>query len=72
MSTPARRPPQRLSRKQREQRAYALVLAGGAGAVLTVVLFIVAAIGAVGFGLPFLAAVFTALCAWAFKRSVSR
>lgn len=61
----------RTPRRVREQRAYGLVLAGGGAAVVAAIGFILAAIGVVGFGLPFLAAIVAAVCALLFRRTVS-
>ncbi len=63
-------PGRRLTRRTREDRAYRLVVAGGAAAVATVVLVVLAAIGVVGFGLPIVAAIVTAVCWLLFRRAV--
>ena len=52
MSDLERRPGSRPTRKQREQRAYRLVLAGGAAGIVAVVGLILAAVGVIGFGHP--------------------
>jgi hypothetical protein len=57
-----RRPGSRPTRKQREQRAYRLVLAGGVAGVVAVVGLILAAINVIGFGIPVLAAIVAVLC----------
>ena len=49
-----------LSRKEREGRAYSLVLATGGLAVLTLVLVVLAIAGVVGFGFAILTALLTA------------
>ena len=59
------------SRRAREQRAYRLVLAGGAAGVAAVVGFVLAAVGVVGFTLPVIALVVAAVCALLFRRTVS-
>lgn len=56
----------RLSRKQREQRAFALLVAGGISAVAAVVMLFVS-----GFGLFLLLALVAAACGFGFKRSVT-
>jgi hypothetical protein len=71
MSTPARRPPNRPSRRQRETRAYRLTLATGGIGLATVVVLVLAIAGVTSFGLFILLAVLTAALAWATKRSVS-
>ena len=60
----------RLPRSAREQRAYRLVLAGGTLGVVAVVGFVLAIAGAIGWGIPFLAAVLAAVCAFLFRRTV--
>ena len=50
------------TRRQREQRAYRLVLAGGTAGLVAVVGLILAALGVIGFGIPVLAAVVAVLC----------
>ena len=71
MADLSRRPGSRPTRRQREQRAYNLVLAGGGAAVVAVVTAILAAVGIVGWGLPVLAVVLVALCVVLFRRTVS-
>jgi hypothetical protein len=65
------RPGGRLSRRQREQRAFALVVATGAFGVLAVVAFVLAVLGAVSFGWVVLLALLMALSGYGFRRSVS-
>jgi putative flippase GtrA len=60
------------SRRSREQRAYRLVLAGGAAAAVAVVTFVLAAIGVMGFGIPVLAVIVAVVCGLLFRRTVSR
>lgn len=60
------RPP----RRTREQRAYRLVLAAGAFGVIAVVGFVLAIAGAIGAGIPFLAAVLAVVCGLLFRRTV--
>ena len=61
-----------LSRRQREQRAYYLVLATGGLAVLAVVLVALAVAGVTGLGPADLAAVLAVLCGFALRRVVAR
>jgi hypothetical protein len=60
------------SRRSRERRAYQLVLVGGTAGVIAVVGFILAAVGVMGFGIPFLAAIVAVVCGLIFRRTVSR
>jgi putative flippase GtrA len=61
------RPP---SRRSREQRAYRLVVVGGTAGVVAVVTFVLAIAGAMGFGVPVIAAIVAAICWVLFRRSV--
>ena len=72
MSTPARRPGGGLSRRERESRAYQLVVATGAGGIATVATFVLAVFGVVSFGLVFLLAVITGLAWLMFRRTMAR
>ena len=65
------RPNRTPSRRQREDRAYKLVVAGGAAAVVAVVTFVLAIVGVMGYGIPVLAALVAILCGWMFRRTVS-
>jgi hypothetical protein len=60
------------SRRQREQRAYGLVLVGGTAAAVAVVGFVLAIIGVVGGGLPLIAAIVAVVCALVFRSTVGR
>ena len=60
----------RMTRSQREGRAYRLVLATGAGAVATVTLLVLSIVGVVGFGLVLLVGLLTAVCAWLLRRTM--
>ncbi len=60
------------SRRQREQRAYYLVLATGGLAVLAVVLVVLAVVGVTSLGPALLAAVLAVLCGFALRRVVAR
>jgi putative flippase GtrA len=65
------RPSPTPARRQREERAYRLVVAGGSAAVVTVVTLVLAVLGIIGFGIPVLAAIVTVLCAILFRRTVA-
>jgi hypothetical protein len=71
MSDLQRRSGSGLSRRQREQRAYRLVVASGALGVVAVVGVVLAVIGVVGFGLPFHAAVLSAVAWLLFRRTLA-
>jgi hypothetical protein len=47
------------------------VLAGGVAGAVAVVGLILAAVGAIGFGIPFIAAIVAVVCLLIFRRSVS-
>jgi hypothetical protein len=71
MSDLARRPSNRPSRKQREQRAYRLVVAGSTSATVAVVTLLLSVVGIWGNSIWLIAAIVAAVCAVAFKRTVS-
>ena len=71
MSDLERRPGSRPTRKQREQRAYRLVLAGGASGIVAAVGLVLAAVGIIGFGIPVLAAVIAVLCYVLLRRATT-
>jgi hypothetical protein len=60
------------SRRQREQRAYYLVLATGGLAVLTVALVVLAVVGITSLGPAVLVAVLAVLCGLALRRVLAR
>ena len=62
----------RMTRSQREARAFRLVLATGAGALATVTLLVLSVVGVVGFGLVLLVGLLTAVCAWLLRRTMGR
>jgi hypothetical protein len=64
------RRPSRVPRRTREQRAYRLVMAGGAFGVVAVVGFVLAIAGVWGWGIPFLALVLAVVCGLLFRRAV--
>ena len=71
MSNLAKRPGSRLSRRQREQRAYGLVLATGSLTVVAVVGLLLAIVGVLGFGGPILVAILAAVCGLALRRALA-
>lgn len=60
----------RVTRKQRETRAFQLVVAGGTFGAIAAVGFLLAAINIVGFGIPLLAAIIAVACVVLFRRNV--
>ena len=72
MSDLERRSGSRPSRRQREQRAYRLVLATGTLSVIAVVGIVLAIAGVVGGTIPFLAAVLAVVCGLLLRRTLSR
>jgi len=60
----------RLSRRQRERRAYQLTLATGALAVAGVVGLVLALVDVIGAGLPIIALVLAALCFFLLRRTL--
>ena len=70
MSDLERRSGSRPSRRQREQRAYNLVLATGGLGVVFVVGAILAIVGVIGWSLPILAAILAVVFGVLFRRTV--
>jgi ABC-type bacteriocin/lantibiotic exporter with double-glycine peptidase domain len=70
MSDLERRSGSRPSRRQREQRAYNLALAGGTLAIVFVVTTLLAILGVMGWSIPILAAILAVACALLFRRTV--
>jgi predicted MFS family arabinose efflux permease len=70
MSDLERRSGSRPSRRQREQRAYNLVLAGGTLALVFAVTAVLAILGVMGWSIPILAAILAVVCALLFRRTV--
>ncbi len=70
MSDLERRGGSRMTRKQRERRAYQLVLATGGFSVVAVVGMVVAILTPLGASLPILAAVLAVVCFVLFRRTV--
>jgi hypothetical protein len=60
------------SRRSRERRAYQLALVGGTAGVIAVVGLVLAAVGVIGFGIPFIAVIVAVVCGLIFRRTVSR
>ena len=71
MSGLERRPGSRPTRKQREQRAYRLVLAGGAAGLVAVVGAVLALITSFSWTIPVLAAVVAVLCYVLLRRATT-
>jgi hypothetical protein len=70
MSDLQRRPGSGLSRSARERRAYRLAIAGGTAGAVFVVTFVLALVGVMGWGIPFLALIVAVLCGLVFRRTV--
>ena len=62
----------RMSRRQREQRGYQLVMVGGGAGLVFVVGGVLALVGVIGWGLPFVALVVAVICLVLFRRLVGR
>jgi hypothetical protein len=71
MSDLQRRPPSHVSRRQREQRAYRLVLATSTLGIVAVVGIVLAIAGVIGGGLPVLAAILAVLCGLWLRRTLA-
>jgi len=61
----------RVSRSTKQQRAYQLVIAGGAAGVATVVGVVLAIVGIISLAIPLLTAIIAIVCAVLFRRTVS-
>jgi hypothetical protein len=70
MSVPERRSGSRLTRREREQRAYRLVLATGAFGTLFVAALILSIVGIVGGGWAVLLAVLAVVCGLLLRRTL--
>lgn len=70
MSDLERRSGSRPTRRQREQRAYNLVLAGGTLAVVFVVTALLAIFASFSWSIPILAAILAVVCGLLFRRTV--
>ena len=60
-----------MPRRQREDRAYKLVVATAGFGAISVVTFVLAIFGVMGFGFPILAAIVAVICLIFFRRTVS-
>ena len=70
MSDLERRSGSRPSRRKREQRAYNLVLAGGALGLVAFVTGLLALFTSFGWSIPILAAILAVVCALLFRRAI--
>ena len=70
MSDLSRRPSY-TPRRTREQRAYRLVLVGGAAGAVAVVGFVLAIVGVIGIGIPLIAAIVAVVAAMLFRSTVA-
>jgi len=59
-----------LSRRDKESRAYALVLVGGGAGIAALVFLVLAVVGVMSIGPAFLAALIAGGAAFAFRRTV--
>jgi uncharacterized membrane protein YjjP (DUF1212 family) len=59
-----------LTRRDKEKRAYSLVLVGGGAGIAAVVFLVLAVVGVMGIGPAFLAAIVAAAAAYGFRRTV--
>lgn len=59
-----------LSRRRKEDRAYALVVGGGVAAAVFVVGAVLALVGVISWGIPFLGLIVAVVCAVLFRRIV--
>jgi hypothetical protein len=57
-----------MSRRDRENRGYRLVMVGGGASVVAVVGFILAIVGVIGYGLPLVALIVAVVCLFLFRR----
>ena len=59
-----------LSRRQKEKRAYSLVLIGGGASMAVVVFLVLGVFGVIGLGWTFLAVIVAGVAGYLFKRTV--
>jgi len=59
-----------LSRRDKEKRAYSLVLVGGGASMAVVVFLVLGVFGVIGLGWTFLAVIVAAVAGYLFKRTV--
>jgi hypothetical protein len=72
MSDLERRPGRGMSRRQREQRAYYLVLTSGGLAVAAAVVLVLWIVGVASFGLFLILAILAALAGYLLRRTLAR
>ncbi len=70
MSNLEPRSSKRVSRKDREARAFRLVAAGSVFGAIAVIGFVLAVLNIVGFGIPMLSGIIAVVCLVLFRRSV--
>lgn len=70
MSSLEPRSPKRVSRKDRETRAFQLVVAGSVFGAIAAIGLVLAVVGVVGFGIPLLSGIVAVICLVLFRRSV--
>lgn len=61
----------RLTRREREQRAYVSGIVAGGGALATVVTLVLSIVNVVGFGIVLLCAIVTVVAGLLFRKAVS-
>lgn len=61
-----------MNRRQKVDRGYQLVVAGGVSGAVAAVGFVLAIAGVIGYGLPFIALVVAVVCVVMFRRLVGR
>jgi putative flippase GtrA len=59
-------------RRAREQRAYRMAVVGGTAGTVGVVSLVLAVVGIVGWGLPIIALIVAAICAYGFMRATGQ
>jgi len=64
------RSPKRVSRKDREARAFRLVATGSVFGAIAAIGFVLVVLGIVGFGIPLLSGIVAVICLVLFRRSV--
>jgi hypothetical protein len=72
MSDLSRRPGNRLSRRDRADRAFQLVVAGMASGAIALVTGVLALVGILGWGLPVITLLIAIACLMLFRRTVGR
>ncbi len=70
MSNLEPRSSKRISRKDREARAFRLVVAGSAFGAIAVIGLLLAIVNIVGFGIPLLSGIIAVICLVLFRRNV--